>query len=241
MFVCSAVLCSSFISYFPRFMYFLCDSETVPASPVITGITYGFTFHMHCFCIVRSLYFRISQLLSWAHFSPLKLQHLLTRMSLFHHHGLWSPVYCYGLFCQFAPVRCTVRFIVMDCSVSLHLFIAQYGLLLWTVLSVCTCSLHSTVYCYGLFCQFAPVHCTVRLPSPPVSATFGTWSHQRPLSDFTTISLHMLKCGSAHTVSCLFMFCSFASTEHADMMLSIVLSNCLQILYQLSVCRMFCF
>jgi hypothetical protein len=39
--------------------YFLNDSEVVPASPIIIGITFVFTFHMRCICIVRSSYFRI--------------------------------------------------------------------------------------------------------------------------------------------------------------------------------------
>ena len=31
----------------------------VPVAPIITGITFVFTFHMRCISIVRSLYFRI--------------------------------------------------------------------------------------------------------------------------------------------------------------------------------------
>ena len=33
--------------------------EIVPVAPIITGITFVFTFHMRCIFIVRSLYFRI--------------------------------------------------------------------------------------------------------------------------------------------------------------------------------------
>jgi hypothetical protein len=39
--------------------YFLNDFKMVPAAPIITGITFVFTFHMRCISIVRSLYFRI--------------------------------------------------------------------------------------------------------------------------------------------------------------------------------------
>jgi hypothetical protein len=39
--------------------YFLNDFEIVPVAPIITGITFVFTFHMRCISIVRSLYFRI--------------------------------------------------------------------------------------------------------------------------------------------------------------------------------------
>ena len=56
-----AVFCSSLTSCFPgmMLMYFLNDFETVPVAPVITGITFVFTFHMCCIYIVRFLYFRI--------------------------------------------------------------------------------------------------------------------------------------------------------------------------------------
>jgi len=56
-----AVLCSSFTSCFPGMLltYFLNYFEIVPVAPIITGITFVFTFHMRCISIVRSLYFRI--------------------------------------------------------------------------------------------------------------------------------------------------------------------------------------
>ena len=37
--------------------YFLNVFEIVPVAPIITGITFVFTFHMRCISIVRSLYF----------------------------------------------------------------------------------------------------------------------------------------------------------------------------------------
>jgi hypothetical protein len=49
------------------------------------------------------------------------------------------------------------------------------------------------------------------------------------------VSLHMLKCSCAHTLLCLFMFCSFASMGHADIIWSIVSSNCWHSLHLLSV------
>ena len=57
------------------------------------------------------------------------------------------------------------------------------------------------------------------------STDFGTCSYQCFLPNCTPVSLHMLKCSWAHTLSCLFVFCSFASIGHADIMWSIVLSN----------------
>ena len=47
------------------------------------------------------------------------------------------------------------------------------------------------------------------------------------------ISLHMLQCSSAHTVSCLCMYCYFPTIVHADMMCSTVSSNCLQSTFSL--------
>ena len=56
-----AVFYSSLTSCFPGILvtYFLNDFEIVPVAPVITGITFVFTFHMRCISIVRSVYFRI--------------------------------------------------------------------------------------------------------------------------------------------------------------------------------------
>ena len=56
-----AVFRSSLTSWFPGMLltYFLNEFEIVPVAPIITGITFVFTFHMHCISIVRSLYFRI--------------------------------------------------------------------------------------------------------------------------------------------------------------------------------------
>jgi hypothetical protein len=34
------------------------DFEVVPVTPIITGDTFAFTFHMHCISIVRNLYYR---------------------------------------------------------------------------------------------------------------------------------------------------------------------------------------
>jgi len=56
-----AVFCSSLTSWFPGMLltYFLNDFEMVPVAPIITGITFVFTFHMRYISVVRSLYFRI--------------------------------------------------------------------------------------------------------------------------------------------------------------------------------------
>ena len=56
-----AIFCSFLTSCFPGMLltYFLSDFEIVPAAPIITGIAFGFTFHMCCMSTVRYLYFRI--------------------------------------------------------------------------------------------------------------------------------------------------------------------------------------
>ena len=56
-----SVFCRSLTSCFPGILltYFLNDFEIVPVAPVITGITFVFTFHMRYISIVRSLYIRI--------------------------------------------------------------------------------------------------------------------------------------------------------------------------------------
>ena len=56
-----AVFWSSSTSCFPVMLltYFLNDFELVPVAPIITDITFVFTFHMRCIYFVRSLYFLI--------------------------------------------------------------------------------------------------------------------------------------------------------------------------------------
>ena len=61
-----AVFCSSLTSCFPGILltYFLNDFEIVPIAPIITGITFAFTFHMRYISIVRSLYLLLLLLLT---------------------------------------------------------------------------------------------------------------------------------------------------------------------------------
>jgi hypothetical protein len=63
-YVCNAqygFFCSTLISYFPGMVLRYCrsDFEMVPVAPVVTGITFAFTFHMHWISIMRSLYTKI--------------------------------------------------------------------------------------------------------------------------------------------------------------------------------------
>ena len=80
-------------------------------------------------------------------------------------------------------------------SINIHVLaslsrIIMSGLLLGMVLSVCTCWFHNMV----------------TLPPLLVSADFGTCSYQFFWSSCTPVSLHMLKCSWAHTLSCLFVY-----------------------------------
>ena len=49
------------MSYFPAVLLkrFVEHLEVVPVSPMFTGFTVIFTFHMSCSSIVRTLYFKI--------------------------------------------------------------------------------------------------------------------------------------------------------------------------------------
>ena len=99
------------------------------------------------------------------------------------------------------------------------------GILLGIVLSVHTCWFHNMV----------------TLNSWLVLNDFGTWSYQCLLSNFTPVSLHMLKSSWVQTSSCLFMHRSFANIGHADMTCSTVSSNCVQSLQLLSVSVYYCY
>jgi hypothetical protein len=81
----------------------------------------------------------------------------------------------------------------------------------------------------------------VTLPTWLVSTDFGTCSYQSPLSNFTPSSLHMLKCNWAHTLSCHFMYCSFANIGYTDIMWSTVSWNWWHNLHlpSFSVCNIF--
>jgi hypothetical protein len=48
-----------FVSCFPVMLlrYCLSDSETVLFAPLVTGITFTFTFHVRCISIIRSFIF----------------------------------------------------------------------------------------------------------------------------------------------------------------------------------------
>ena len=120
------VFCSSLISCFPCMLlrYFLNDYEMVPVAAIITGIAFVFTFHMHCICIVRSLYMRI---LSASFFITFLSPEIATSLNMCVPYSLlWIMmffVYCWRWFCQFA----LVDFIIwLPCL--LDLFSTDFGI-----------------------------------------------------------------------------------------------------------------
>ena len=73
--VCCAVLYMAVFFVVPWFCTLLVccsnvlnDSEMVPVAPVITGITFPFTFHMCWISIIRSLYFKIYYYYFWYYY-----------------------------------------------------------------------------------------------------------------------------------------------------------------------------
>ena len=82
----TSVFCRSLMSCFPGALlrYFLNDSEIALVVPFITGITFVFTFHMHCIYIVRlgkvatSINRQVPFPLSWTVLSSLLLGMILS-------------------------------------------------------------------------------------------------------------------------------------------------------------------
>jgi len=97
------VFCGSLISCSPGLLlrYCLNDFQMILVAPIITGITFAFTIHMHWISVIRSLYFRI--------FSP---SFLITFLS-----------------CEIAAsINIHVPFVVMDYDVQ---FIVRDGSVWW--------------------------------------------------------------------------------------------------------------
>ena len=108
-----AVFCSSLTSWIPGTLlrYFLNDFEMVPVAPIITGITFVFTFHMCCISIVRFLYFKIFS-------ASFLITFLSPAIATSKHTNSLLIVTYYDVWC-----------VVGEGSVCLHLLIPQYGYL----------------------------------------------------------------------------------------------------------------
>ena len=103
-----AVFCSSLISWIPVMLlrYFLNDFEVVPVAPIITGITFVFTFHTDCISIVRCLHFRIFS----ASFLTTFLFPVVTTSISVHVPISLSQIMMYGLLLRMVLSVCTCPF-----------------------------------------------------------------------------------------------------------------------------------
>jgi hypothetical protein len=132
-------------------MYFINDFEMVWVTPVITGITLVFTFHIHCISIVRSLYFKISQLLFESHFCLLRLLHLSAYMFPFRYPGLQCRACYWGWSIQCVFVDSTVwlpYLLNLFLLILVHVHISVFCLI--TPLFPCICwsvAVHSLLSC----------------------------------------------------------------------------------------------
>ena len=106
-----AVFSSSFTSCSPGMllMYFLNDFEIVPVAPIVTVITFVFTFHMRCISIVRSLYFRIF----WASFLVIFLSPEIATSINIHVPFSLSWIIISGLFLGIVLSVCTCIIVVV--------------------------------------------------------------------------------------------------------------------------------
>ena len=120
-----SVFCRSLMSCLPDMLlrYFLNDSELAQVVPIITSITFVFTFHMHRIYIVRlckvatSINRRISFPLSWTMLSSLLLGMILSVFTCwFHNINYLTFMTCfYKFWYMFIP-----GFLVSFSPVSLH-------------------------------------------------------------------------------------------------------------------------
>jgi len=160
-----AVFCSSFTSCFPGMLltYFLNDFETAPVAPIITGITFVFTFHMRCISTVRSLYFRIFS----ASFLITFLSPQIATSINIHVPFSLSQIIMSGLLCGTVLLVCTCWFHNMvtlpPSLVSAHFATCSYRCFLSNCTAVslhmlkCSCAHTHTISCpfYVLFfCQY---------------------------------------------------------------------------------------
>ena len=106
------ILCRSSKSCFSGMLlrYCLSGFEMIPITPINTGISFAFTFHMHWISFIRPLYFRI-----------LSTSFLITFLSpvvskSINIHVPFSIIMDYD-----------VQFIVGNSSVSWHMLISHYG------------------------------------------------------------------------------------------------------------------
>jgi len=125
------LFCSSLIShYFATLLrYCLNDFEVVRVAPIITGITFAFTFHRRWIFVVRSPYFRIFL------------------ASVFIKFVSWNCNNHYNTRFYFIITNYDVPLIVRKGYVSLHLLVPCYGYLTVTKVSTNLVHGHTSGHC----------------------------------------------------------------------------------------------
>ena len=134
----------------------------------------------------------------WLWNSPSRPYYYWYHLCFYIPHALYF--YCKVLYFRIFSASFLIAFLSPEIATSINIHvpftlsrIIISGLLLGIVLSVCTCWFHNMVTLHPWL----------------VSTDFCTCSYQCFLSNCTPVSLHMLKCSCAHTLSCLYMYCSF--------------------------------
>jgi hypothetical protein len=82
------------------------------------------------------------------------------------------------------------------------------------------------VFCWEWFCKFSLVHSTILLRLLHEVFLIFVCDHMNAPYFFASVSLDMSKCSRAYTLSCHFMYCSFANIRHADITCSLFSSYC---------------
>jgi hypothetical protein len=100
-------------------MYFLNDFEMVPVVPLITGITFVFTFHMRCISIVRFYILEFSRLLFLITFLSPETATSINIHVLFSLSRIIMSVLLLGMLCQFIIITKSF-FFSMQCLFHLH-------------------------------------------------------------------------------------------------------------------------
>ena len=166
---------------------FLNDFEIIPVVPIITGITFVFTFHMRCISIVRFLYFRIFS----ASFLITFLSHEIATSINIHVPFSLSRIMMSGLLLGMVLSVCTCWFTIwLPCLLDLFLLILVNN--------------HTSVFCpivplFPCICWSVVVHtfyrvflCTVLLPVLDMLILCGQLSHRIIIIIIIIITYHSL-------------------------------------------------
>ena len=180
-----AVFWRSLTSCFPGMLltYFRNDFEIVPVAPIITSITFVFTFHMRCISIVRSLYFRIFSASFLITFLSPKIAtslniHVPFSLSRIIMSGLWLGIVlsvCIFWF-HLASLNCFYWFWHMFIPVFFCLIVTLLLLLLLLLLLWCCCC-----FCCYVSQPLSPWHFSFSNKGGPNRSWFYFQSSQPPV------------------------------------------------------------